>query len=62
MDGIGLAYVSDFMAKPYLESGQLKEVLADWCPYFQGFHLYYPKRRQASLAFTAFVEAVRYQG
>ncbi|MBX8484096.1 hypothetical protein K5D47_05435 [Pseudomonas cichorii] len=62
MDGIGLAYVSDFMAKPYLESGQLKEVQADWCPYFQGFHLYYPNRRQASSAFTAFVEAVRYQG
>ncbi|MEN1836143.1 LysR family transcriptional regulator [Pseudomonas lijiangensis] len=62
LDGVGLAYVPDFMAKPYLASGQLKEVLADWCPYFQGFHLYYPNRRQASSAFTAFVEAVRYQG
>ncbi|MBX8511745.1 LysR family transcriptional regulator [Pseudomonas cichorii] len=62
LDGIGLAYVPDFMAKPYLANGQLKEVLADWSPYFQGFHLYYPNRRQASSAFTAFVEAVRYQG
>ncbi|AHF67967.1 MULTISPECIES: LysR family transcriptional regulator [Pseudomonas] len=62
LDGLGLAYVPDFMAKPYLASGQLKEVLADWSPYFQGFHLYYPNRRQASSAFTAFVDAVRYQG
>lgn len=62
LDGIGLAYVPDFSAKPYLESGQLVEVLADWCPTFEGFHLYYPNRRQASPAFTAFVEAIRFQG
>ena len=35
LDGIGPAYVP--------------EALADWCSYFQGFHLYYPHRRQASL-------------
>jgi DNA-binding transcriptional LysR family regulator len=61
LDGIGLAYVPDFLAKPYLTDGRLKEVLADWSPYFQGFHLYYPNRRQASPAFTAFVEAVRFR-
>lgn len=62
LDGVGLAYIPDFMARPYLESGQLKEVLADWCPYFPGFHLYYPNRRNTSPAFTAFVNAVRYKG
>ncbi|WP_024695882.1 LysR family transcriptional regulator [Pseudomonas syringae] len=62
LDGVGLAYVPDFLARPYLESGRLKEVLADWSPYFEGFHLYYPNRRQASPAFTAFVEAIRYRG
>jgi DNA-binding transcriptional LysR family regulator len=61
VDGIGLAYVPATLAAPYLADGRLKEVLADWCPYFQGFHLYYPNRRQASPAFTAFVEAVRYR-
>ncbi|OCA55373.1 LysR family transcriptional regulator [Photorhabdus namnaonensis] len=60
LDGIGLAYVPEYLAKPYIADGKLKEVLADWCPYFQGFHLYYPNRRQASPAFMAFVEAVRY--
>lgn len=61
LDGIGLAYVPDFLAKPHLANSRLKEVLADWSPYFEGFHLYYPNRRQASPAFTAFVEAVRFR-
>src|SRR6476661_3192678 len=62
LDGIGLAYVPEALAASYLADGSLQEVLADWCPYFQGFHLYYPHRRQASLAFSAFVDAVRYRG
>jgi DNA-binding transcriptional LysR family regulator len=60
LDGIGLAYVPEALAAPYVANGRLKEVLADWCPFFQGFHLYYPHRRQASPAFSAFVDAVRY--
>ncbi len=62
VDGIGLSYVPEELAAPYLADGRLKQVLAEWCPYFQGFHLYYPNRRQASPAFTAFVEAFRYRG
>lgn len=62
LDGIGLAYVPEALAAPYLADGRLIEVLAAWCPYFQGFHLYYPHRRQASPAFSAFVDAVRYRG
>ena len=62
LDGVGLAYVPDFLAKPHIAQGRLVEVLADWSPYFEGFHLYYPNRRQASPAFTAFVEAVRFRG
>jgi DNA-binding transcriptional LysR family regulator len=61
VDGIGLAYVPDFLAKPYLADGRLTEVLSQWCPYFQGFHLYYPNRRQTSSAFAAFVDALRYR-
>ena len=41
------------LVRPYLESGQLQEVLVDWCPTFQGYHLYYPSRRHLSPAFTA---------
>ncbi|MBD8161813.1 LysR family transcriptional regulator [Erwinia persicina] len=62
LDGVGLAYVPDFMARPHIEDGRLTEVLADWSPYFQGFHLYYPNRRNISPAFAAFVAAVKYRG
>jgi len=62
LDGIGLAYVPEYLAAPYLVDGRLKQVLTDWCPYFQGYHLYYPNRRQASPAFSAFVEALKYKG
>lgn len=62
LDGHGLANVPEFMSRPYIERGELVEVLADWSPTWQGFHLYYPNRRQPSPAFTAFVEALRYRG
>jgi len=61
IDGIGLGYVPDFLAKPYLADGRLMEVLADWSPVFEGFHLYYPNRRQSSAAFSVFVENFRYR-
>lgn len=60
LDGHGLAYVPEDLTKPYLDSGELVEVLADWSPTWQGYHLYYPSRRQASPAFSAFVDAIRY--
>ena len=62
LDGIGLAYVPEAMAKPHIENGTLIEVLADWSPTFEGFHLYYPNRRHTSSAFVAFDDAVRYRG
>lgn len=62
LDGIGLAYVVEGLAAPYLADGRLKEVLTDWCPYFQPFYLYYPNRRQASPAFSAFVETFKHKG
>ncbi|MGE8414312.1 MAG: LysR family transcriptional regulator [Pseudomonas sp.] len=62
VDGLGLGYVPEELVAPYLADGRLVEVLADWCPVFQGYHLYYPNRRQASPAFSALVEALRYHG
>jgi DNA-binding transcriptional LysR family regulator len=61
LDGHGLAYVPEDLAKPHLQSGRLKEVLVDWCPYLQGYYLYYPNRRQASPAFSLLVDALRYR-
>ncbi|MGV3490215.1 MAG: LysR substrate-binding domain-containing protein [Devosia sp.] len=61
LDGMGLAYVPMDLVRPHLASGRLVEAMADWCPYFQGYHLYYPNRRQASPAFSLLVEALRYR-
>ncbi|GGF26456.1 LysR family transcriptional regulator [Youhaiella tibetensis] len=61
VDGLGLAYVPEDLAAPYLSDGRLKLVLDDWCPVIQGYHLYYPNRRQASPAFALLVEALRYR-
>ena len=59
--GLGLAYLTEQQVKPDLESGQLVRVLADWCPPFPGYHLYYPSRRQPTQAFALLVEALRYR-
>ncbi len=59
--GLGLAYVPEDLAEPYLAEGQLKRVLDDWCPPYSGYHLYYPSRRQSSPAFALLVEALRYR-
>ncbi|TJV49911.1 MAG: LysR family transcriptional regulator, partial [Mesorhizobium sp.] len=61
LDGIGLVYAPKDLVQPYVVSGRLEEVLADWCPTFQGYHLYYPSRRNQTPAFAAFVAAFRYQ-
>lgn len=60
--GFGLAYVPEDLAQPHVAKGRLKQVLADWCPQFSGYHLYYPSRRQSSAAFDLLVDALRYRG
>ena len=61
LQGFGLAYLTEQQVQPYLESGELVRVLANWCPPFPGYHLYYPSRRQPSAAFTVLVDALRYR-
>jgi DNA-binding transcriptional LysR family regulator len=61
IDGIGLGFVPQELAAPYVADGRLAEVLVDWCPIIDGFHLYYPSRKGNSPAFAAFVEAMRYR-
>lgn len=61
IDGLGLAFVPQELTAPYIASGQLIEVLADWCPPYDGFYLYYPSRKQNSPAFSAFVNFMRYR-
>jgi len=59
--GLGLAYVPEESAAAQLADGRLTRVLESWCPSFEGYHLYYPSRRQHTTAFTLLVEALRNQ-
>lgn len=60
--GLGLACVFEDQVRDHLASGRLVRVLADWCPPFSGYHLYYPSRRQPTPALALLVEALRYRG
>src|SRR5438309_5027 len=60
--GLGLAYVPEGLVQPHLAKGRLRQVLADWCLPYSGYHLYYPSRRQPSAAFALLVDALRYRG
>jgi DNA-binding transcriptional LysR family regulator len=59
--GLGLPYVTEDSVQVYLANGQLVRVLADWCPPYSGYHLYYPSRRQPTPAFTLLVDVLRYR-
>jgi DNA-binding transcriptional LysR family regulator len=59
--GAGLACVPEERVKTDIAEGRLIRVLADWCPPFSGFHLYYPSRRQLAPAFAVVVDALRYR-
>ncbi|HEY7245220.1 MAG TPA: LysR family transcriptional regulator [Xanthobacteraceae bacterium] len=59
--GCGLAYVPEGLVEQHITKGRLKRVLADWCPPYSGYHLFYPSRRQTSAAFALVVNALRHR-
>jgi DNA-binding transcriptional LysR family regulator len=59
MDGAGLAYVFESQAMEAISAGRVVSVLEDWCPYYQGFFLYYPSRRQLPGPLRAFLDFVK---
>lgn len=59
--GRGLVCLPTDHLGPHLKSGRLKRVLADWCPPFAGYHLYYPSRRQITPAFRLLVDGLRWR-
>nr|WP_092430596.1 LysR family transcriptional regulator [Alloyangia pacifica] len=62
VDGHGLALIPERLAAEHLASGALQTCLDDYCPYFPGFHLYYPSRQRPSSAFEVVLEALRERG
>jgi DNA-binding transcriptional LysR family regulator len=59
LGGAGLAYLFEDQVRDHIVDGRLVRVLEDWCPFYPGFHLYYPSRRQAPAALRAFLDFVR---
>ena len=59
--GHGLGYVSEEIALPHIAKGRLQRVLEGWSPFWEGYHLYYPSRRQSSPAFVALVDTLRHR-
>ncbi len=60
--GFGLAYIPAEWARPHLDAGTLVEVLEPWRHTFEGYHLYYPSRRQQPPALAALIDALRFRG
>jgi DNA-binding transcriptional LysR family regulator len=61
LEGLGLAFVSDWWVADYLAKGSLQAVLEDWTPPFPGLCLYYPRHRHVTAGLRAFVELIREQ-
>ena len=59
--GCGLAYVPEGLVEGHVAKARLRRVLAEWCPPYSGYHLFYPSRRQSSAAFALVVDALRYR-
>lgn len=59
--GYGIAYVPEDLVAEKIRDGRLVQVLDDWSPFFPGYFLYYPSRRQHLPAFRVLVDALRYR-
>jgi DNA-binding transcriptional LysR family regulator len=57
--GLGIAYMPDTVAQPYLERGELLAVLDEWCPKIPGLFLYYPGHRHVPLGLQAFIAVLK---
>ena len=61
VSGYGIAYVPEDIVERHIASGALTIILDDWSPFFDGYFLYYPSRRQNLPAFKVVVDALRHR-
>ena len=59
LQGVGLAYISEFAVAQQLAAGRLIRVLEDWTPPYPGLSVYFPSKRQMPAGLRAFVDLVR---
>jgi DNA-binding transcriptional LysR family regulator len=56
LEGLGLAYLFESIARDGLAAGKLKRVLPTATPVLPGMHLYFPSRRQLPMKLRCFVD------
>lgn len=61
LTGFGVAYVPQNIVEQQIASGELVQILDEWSPFFDGYFLYYPSRRQNLPAFKIIVDALRHR-
>jgi DNA-binding transcriptional LysR family regulator len=59
LDGLGIAYLADFLVRADLEAGRLVQVLPETAITEPGFFLYYPQRSVGAPKLKAFLDAAR---
>jgi DNA-binding transcriptional LysR family regulator len=57
--GGGITFATEDTFRPFVETGQLVSLLDDYLPYFPGFYLYFPHRRNMAPKLRALVDHVR---
>ncbi|WP_119308788.1 LysR family transcriptional regulator [Cohaesibacter haloalkalitolerans] len=61
LSGLGVAFLPNTIADPHVTSGELVLLLDDWSPFFEGYFLYYPTRRQHLPIFKLLLDALRHR-
>jgi DNA-binding transcriptional LysR family regulator len=59
INGAGIIYGMEPALQPYLDSGALQLVLADWASMGSGFHVYYSGRRQVPTGLRLLIDLIR---
>lgn len=62
LQGLGIAYVFEQDARPYIESGELIVLLEAWCIGEPGLQVYYPGHRHVPPALRAFLDFIKRTG
>ncbi|MFT4077444.1 MAG: LysR family transcriptional regulator [Asticcacaulis sp.] len=59
MQGVGIAFCGEYMARPLVEAGRLVTLLDAWCPPQSGWYLCYHKQRHLPVAVRTFIDFIR---
>ncbi|NQW92513.1 MAG: LysR family transcriptional regulator [Polaromonas sp.] len=55
LQGVGIAFVAEQLAMPFINKGKLVTLLSDWCAPFAGWHVCYHKQQHTPETVKAFV-------